>query len=332
MIDNEDWNNLEIAARSAVVAGGVSAMGYYREALAANIVLEKNLSPSTLADTKATLDVLQSLSSTIPPIAGKLNFGISFYAEELEQKLPLANEDDREKRIKCILDQAGMISPYIKRTTADFRHSFDNCIAVLFDALDGTTNFRAGIPFFCSAVAFFIKGKPCIGAIYDPLHNVVYYGSLRYNHAGELHSRTAYAWRVQSGSLLDLTGLEKKGKTKRLIATHLTRSDKKKRKEFLEKLDKLTENCGGTYMFNTGQLALAYIASGHLNVFVNNYTNIWDVAAGEVIVRAMGGKVTNFNGDTIDYGRSTKIEVVASADAGVHQKILEILNPGKFGK
>lgn len=317
-------NDLEIAARSAVVAGGFTAMGYYRGALAIPTVLEKNLSPSTIADVQATLAILRSLDPVIDHIAGKMNLGFSLFAEELEEQSDDA-DDEREESVKEILTQMGRISTHIKRTTQDFRNSFESCIAILFDALDGTTNFRAGIPLFCSAAAFFISGLPRVGAIYDPLHNVVYYGSL-HDEANVEHR--AYAWQVQAGNLSNLVKIKQTDSPKRLIATHLTRSSEEKRNEIMRKLSALTAASEGTYMINSGQLALAYVATGNLSAFINNYTNIWDVAAGEVLIRAVGGKVTDFAGNDIDYRKDSKVDVVASSDQTLHAEILAMLSDG----
>jgi len=59
---------------------------------------------------------------------------------------------------------------------------------------------------------------------------------------------------------------------------------------------------------------------------VNNYTNIWDVAAGEILVRAIGGKVTNFKGQDISYTKGTKIDIVASSTKDLHSEILKIVS------
>lgn len=326
-ITSEDWDDMEIAARSAVVAGGISAMGYYRGALAVPTVLEENLSPTTIADIQATLAILRSLSPSIAFISGKLNFGYSLFAEELEEKKNDEGEDLRKLLcIQRVTDQLGAIRPHIRRTTKDFRESFEHCIAILFDSIDGTTNFRAGIPLFCSAVVFLIQGRPCIGAIYDPHHNVVYYGSIRSNE-NEDAITTGYAWNVQSGSVSDLVEMKTDEAPNRLIATHLTRSNSGKREQLIKKLNALTVSSEGTYMLNSGQLALAYIANGNLTAFVNNYTNIWDVAAGEVLIRAIGGNITDFQGNPINYsGEDSKVDIVAASDKALHSEILRIVS------
>jgi fructose-1,6-bisphosphatase/inositol monophosphatase family enzyme len=320
-ISESHRNDLEIAARGAVVAGGFTAMGYYRGALAIPTVLEKNLSPSTIADVQATLAILRSLDPPINHIAGKMNLGFSLFAEELEKSTDNPN-DEIEERVKEILEPIGGIRSHIKRTTEEFRDSFETCIAILFDALDGTTNFRAGIPLFCSAIAFFIHGQPRVGAIYDPLHNVVYYGSLHDEVEAE---NRAYAWQVQAGNLSNLVDIKQTESPKRLIATHLTRSKEGKRNEMMSKLSALSASSEGTYMINSGQLALAYVATGNLSAFINNYTNIWDVAAGEVLIRAVGGKVTDFAGKDIDYRGGSKVDIVASSNQTLHEEILMML-------
>jgi len=58
---------------------------------------------------------------------------------------------------------------------------------------------------------------------------------------------------------------------------------------------------------------------------VNNITNLWDVAAGEVLVRACGGKVTGFSGDAINYSEPKKVSVVAAKSPSLHTELLNVL-------
>jgi len=116
---------------------------------------------------------------------------------------------------------------------------------------------------------------------------------------------TASVWSINTGQVEPLRKLGARATTNRcLIATHLTRSDDKARRRFLKFLPHLFEDPSlkcGTYMLNSGQMALSRVAWGNLDAFINNTTKIWDVAAGEVLIRAVGGKVTDFEGRKIDY-------------------------------
>jgi fructose-1,6-bisphosphatase/inositol monophosphatase family enzyme len=78
-------------------------------------------------------------------------------------------------------------------------------------------------------------------------------------------------------------------------------------------------------MLNSGQMALSHVAWGNLGAFLNNTTKIWDVAAGEVLIRAIGGRVTDFKGRDINYGESTDISVLACETPELHAKLLRII-------
>lgn len=321
---DNDWLFLEKAARNAVMAGGYSAMTYYNQVLAESTDLEKVKNPTTDVDIQATLAILRFLDPYLRQFSGTRGFGRSYFAEELESQ----KNDAREKAIQGMLFDIGNINKYVKRSKRDFIESFDNCISVLFDGLDGTTNFTAGIPFFCSAVAFFLKGIPRTGAIYDPVNNCTYFGSIREKGILDLNVNKAVIWLHSNGVLIPMQKFVSQEKP--MIGLHLTRSNPLKLDAFLNVLPGFLNKFSSTYMLNSGELALAYVANGSLSAFVNNYTKIWDVAAGAVLIECMGGKVTDFQGNNLDYTVDRdRIEVVAAIDEVTHGKIIEILKDYK---
>ena len=319
-----DWSDCEDAARTAAIAGGISCMSYFRGALANDQLLTSAINAPTMADVQATSAILNSLADTIPAISAKLNLGHSFFAEELELESDVPeSRTERDRRIATIIGRLGPSGQYVKRTTQDFEKSFNHCIAVLFDALDGTTNFRAGLPLFCSAVALFVEGSPRVGAIYDPNRNIAYCASLRTDaHNGAPDIATAYSWPVSAGYRLPLTAGRHRSSPGRMIASHLTRSNPSKRQEMIHLLEALSRSADGTFMLNSGLLALAFVATGELSAFITNYTNTWDIAAGSVLVRAVGGQVTDFDGNPIRYGSDTKIAAIATTDERLHEELL----------
>ncbi len=321
-MEDQLYDQLEEIARSAVVAGGVAAMGYYRGALAEATACGSGANPTTQADLRATTAILQVLHSKLTPFAAELGFGQCYFAEELELT---SHSAERQAAIQEMLADLGAIRPFVKTSAESFTRTATRSIAVLFDSLDGTTNFRAGIPLFCSAIAIFIHGEPRIGAIYDPLHHVVYYGSLRGLDIATDPQGKAYIWEVRSGTKVSLHERPRQVPTASLVALHLTRSAERKRSEMLDILAAVAPRFQGTYMLNSGQLALTYIAIGNLSAFVNNRTSTWDVAAGEVLVRAVGGNVTDLEGRRIRYWGHTKVGIVATANEEVHQRMLEAI-------
>ena len=66
-------------------------------------------------------------------------------------------------------------------------------------------------------------------------------------------------------------------------------------------------------------LDLAYVASGRLDGFFQNQINIWDIAAGVLMVQEAGGVVNNFNNLS-----NNKMNIKASSSA-INEKMLENL-------
>ena len=124
-----------------------------------------------------------------------MGYQYRIFAEELD-------EPEIAGRIRDQL-QGEPVSLHVKSSAQEFRENWDRSLSVLIDSIDGTTNFNAGIPFFCSAVAIFVGGRLSIGAIYDPFHNQVFYGSLRVLPGGDLVP-VARVWTIQSGNVEDL--------------------------------------------------------------------------------------------------------------------------------
>ena len=87
-------------------------------------------------------------------------------------------------------------------------------------------------------------------------------------------------------------------------------------------VNKLISKIGYIYSFGSAVASLGLIAEGILDLHIN-YAFPWDFAAGAVIVREAGGKVTDFEGEEIDWSKE-RINIVAT-NGLVHNQILEAL-------
>jgi myo-inositol-1(or 4)-monophosphatase len=65
---------------------------------------------------------------------------------------------------------------------------------------------------------------------------------------------------------------------------------------------------------------MAYVASGRYDGYFQNNLNLWDVAAGIVLVKEAGGIINQ-----IDLSDNTNIKIIASS-ADINSKLLEKLN------
>ena len=215
----------------------------------------------------------------------------------------------------------------------------DATLADLVLPLAATVNFTLGIPLFCSGLAILINNNVRVSAIYDPFHHIVYTGVLQGldEHAPEQIAE-AQKLHVASGNWIPLREAaeqtRQRNRRKQVIGIHLTRSHDDKLAEFLgtngpedwSQLGALAREFGGIYALNSGILAMTEVARGAFGGFVNNITNPWDVAPGEVLVKACGGKVTDFQGHPIDYAtKGRRTSVVAGYNAEFHQDIVDTL-------
>ena len=160
----------------------------------------------------------------------------------------------------------------------------------IIDPIDGTNNFLHGIPHFCISIAFQSKDEILSGVIFDPIKNEIFYaekdnGSFFNNHRMKVSKKN---------NLEDC-----------LFSSNLKSNP----------INKLNLRITGS-----AALDLAYVGSGRFDGYFQKDLNIWDVAAGIIIVKESGGIVNNIN-----LSRVNKIDIVASSD-NIHKKLLKNLD------
>ncbi len=160
----------------------------------------------------------------------------------------------------------------------------------VIDPIDGTTNFLHGIPHFCISIGLKFKDEIISGIIFDPIKNEIFYAE---KNQGAFFNN--HRIRVSKRKNLDecLFATNKNG----LSSTDLN-----------------------ARIFGSAALDLAYVASGRIDGYFQNGLNLWDIAAGTLIVKEAGGIVNNY-----DLEKTNNIKVVASSE-NINQKMLKRLN------
>jgi len=159
----------------------------------------------------------------------------------------------------------------------------------IIDPIDGTTNFLHGVPHFAISIALKNKNELMTGLIFDPIKNEMFYAE-KNNGAYFNNHRVRVSKRNQLNECL--FGTNNKGVKKTDLNTRVSGS---------------------------AALDLAYVASGRLDGYFQNDLNLWDIAAGILIVQEAGGKVNN-----IDYLNIENINLKASSN-NIYDKMLEKL-------
>jgi len=159
----------------------------------------------------------------------------------------------------------------------------------IIDPIDGTTNFLHGIPHFAICLALESKKEIISGLIYDPIKDEMFYAE---------KNKGAY-----------LNNQRLRVSKKNLIDECLFSSNHEGVK--FSNLNMRYSGCAA--------LDLAYVASGRLDGFFHNKINIWDVAAGALLVEEAGGIVND-----LDKFDQNNIDIRASSGA-INDKMLENL-------
>lgn len=153
------------------------------------------------------------------------------------------------------------------------------------DPLDGTTNYAHQYPFFATSVGLLIDGVPQVGAIYDPFHNELYQAAKGLG-AWCNHKSIRVSTTDKIANSLLVTG----------FAYDRHRTTDNNYAEFCY----LTHLSRGVRRAGAASLDLASIACGRVDGYWERGLSPWDVVAGIVLVEEAGGKVTSYNGETVD--------------------------------
>jgi myo-inositol-1(or 4)-monophosphatase len=175
------------------------------------------------------------------------------------------------------------------------------------DPLDGTVNFVHGHPFFCVSVALLDPdGRPLVGAIEAPALGWSYVAA-----RGEGASRNGAPIRVsRTSSFADS-----------LIATGFPAPARVLPAPFVAGLADVLGRTQGIRRCGAAALDLAFTAEGIYDGYYEMALNAWDVAAGILLVREAGGRVTAFDGADADCsGRS-----VLATNGAIHEDLLRIV-------
>ena len=159
----------------------------------------------------------------------------------------------------------------------------------IIDPIDGTTNFLHGIPHFAICIAHQSKNEILSGLIFDPIKDEMFFAE------------------KDKGAFLNNQRLRVSKKNS--LDDCLFSSNH----EGL-KFSDLNMRCSGS-----AALDLAYVASGRLDGFFQNKINLWDVAAGALLIKEAGGIVND-----IDLFDVKNINIKASSDA-INAKLLQKL-------
>ena len=160
----------------------------------------------------------------------------------------------------------------------------------IIDPIDGTVNFLHGIPHFAISIALKSNNEIISGLIFDPIKDEIFYAE-KNNGAFFNNHRVRVSKKSEINDCLFATG----GKF-----------------EIEPDLPYRKSGCAA--------LDMAYVASGRYDGYFQNNLNLWDIAAGIILVKEAGGIVSE-----IDLSVNKNIKIIASS-TDINPKLLKKLD------
>lgn len=153
------------------------------------------------------------------------------------------------------------------------------------DPLDGTTNFVHQFPFVAVSIALLEEGMPIVGVVYNPILH-------------ECFAAVRGLGATLNGTPLHVSSVSQLSRS--LLATGFAYDRRDQPDTNYPEFARLTHLTQGVRRAGAASLDLAYVAAGRLDAYWERGVQLWDIAAGQLLVQEAGGKVTSYTGQPLD--------------------------------
>ncbi|MCQ3936949.1 MAG: inositol monophosphatase [Chloroflexi bacterium] len=175
------------------------------------------------------------------------------------------------------------------------------------DPLDGTVNYAHHIPIFCVSIGFAANGVVTLAAVYDPLRD-------------EMFTAERGKGAFLNGRKIQVSNTDELQKS--LLVTGFpydTWSTELDNFKYFERLAKKTQ---GVRRLGSAALDVCYVGAGRFDGFWEFKLKPWDIAAGGLIAKEAGAKVTAIDGRE-DY-LSAPLSILATTP-GIYEEVRALL-------
>jgi len=180
----------------------------------------------------------------------------------------------------------------------------------IIDPLDGTTNYAHGFPIFCVSIALEWKEEIVLGVVYDPMRREMF--SAVKEEGAFLNGK-----KIQVSSIGDLD--------KSLVATGFPYDLRESKVNNIDHFNNFVVRVQAIRRCGSAAMDLCYVACGRFDGFWELKLKPWDVAAGALIVKEAGGKISDFkNGEFSIFGN----EILAT-NGLIYTQMVEVLQLGQ---
>jgi myo-inositol-1(or 4)-monophosphatase len=180
----------------------------------------------------------------------------------------------------------------------------------IIDPLDGTTNYAHRFPVYCISIALEKEGEIILGVVYNPVLDELFVTEK--NKGAFLNGR-----RIHVSAQRDLS--------KSLLATGFPYDIRESKVNNLDHFENFALRAQAIRRAGAAALDLCYLAKGIFDGFWELKLSPWDTAAGSLMVKEAGGKVTDFSGKRFSIYQKN----ILATNGKIHNQMMNVLKMGK---
>lgn len=219
----------------------------------------------------------------------------------------MASEADvnTENLIRAAIAKQYPEDDFFGEESSDTYQAKEGCGVWVVDPIDGTQPFINGIRSWCISISYIENDQITIGVIYDPCADEMFA-------AAKDQGATLNNTQIKTSNAKSVSeGLVSMGYSNRV--SHAAT---------LDPLERLMQQDGMFHRSGSGALSLAYVAAGRLIGYFEPHMNIWDCAAGILLIEEAGGTAFNcLSGNNYLINGSP----VIAAAYGIYPQLLSIV-------
>jgi len=176
----------------------------------------------------------------------------------------------------------------------------------IVDPLDGTTNFCHGLPIWTISIALELEREIVLGVVYDPTR-------------GEMFSAIKGGGAYLNKKRIKVSMVKKLNES--LLVTGFPYDIRKSKKNNLNHFCNFAVRAQAVRRLGSAALDLCYTACGRFDGYWELKLSPWDQAAGFLILKEAGGKVTDFKDRPFNiYG-----DEVLGSNGLIHHQMMKII-------
>lgn len=177
----------------------------------------------------------------------------------------------------------------------------------LVDPVDGTTNFSRQQPNFSITLAAVAADHVQAGVVYDPIRDEMFSAAVG----------GGSALNGQEIAVSDVGALERS-----IVALDWAHAPEQRQKT-LDALRRFAHEVRTIRAIGSAALALAWVAAGRLDAYLNPGLQPWDLAAGALLIQEAGGRIGDWDGRP--WTSAGKMTAGLATNGRIHDRLLALI-------